>query len=245
MTDEPHEGDGPAPGPLSHGAKLRYPREGQGVEFDRVANFTDAVFAIALTLIAVELHPPPLDVEDDPIELLHSLGEMGDELIIFFVAFAVMGSYWLANHRFVAGLRGMDSSYVSWVLPYLAMVAFLPFPADMMGRYFDNPVAVSFFAVNMAAVSFLEWLLLWRAHVGDLLIHPLAPEAYRWASIGALAPVPVFLASVPVMWIDTRLGLATWALNAPIGIYLNRRAPGLGEPGVDHRDGETAGGAAD
>ena len=75
-----------------------------------------------------------------------------------------MGSYWLANHRFIAGLKAMDSKFVGWVLPFLAVVAFLPLPAATMGQYSENPVAVGFFAVTVAAVSFLEFCLLRRAH---------------------------------------------------------------------------------
>lgn len=202
-----------------------FERSGKGLEFDRVANFSDAVFAIALTLTAVELHPPVLTLEGDPTELLNKLSGMSDELIIFFVAFAVMGSYWWSNHRFVADLRAINSAYIVWILPYLAVVAFLPFPAALMGRYFENPVAVAFFALNMAVISTLEWVLLSRAQAGGLLVQPLTPDGYRWASLAALAPVVVFLISIPVMWIDTLLALAVWALNAPVGAYLGRRAP--------------------
>ncbi len=111
------------------------------------------------------------------------------------------------------------------MLPYLAGVAFLPFPAAMMGHYFDNPVAVSLFALNMAIVSFLEWVLLRRAHADDLFLQPLTSAGYRWASLGALTTVLVFLLSIPVMWINTVLGLLFWFLNTPIGIYLNGHAP--------------------
>jgi uncharacterized membrane protein len=204
-----------------------FERPGKGLEFDRVANFSDAVFAIALTLTAVELHPPVLTLEGDSTELLNKLGGMSDELIIFFVAFGVMGSYWWSNHRFVAGLRAINSAYMVWTLPYLALVSFLPFPAALMGRYFENPVAVSFFALNMALISTLEWVLLSRAQADNLLGHPLTPDGYRWASLAALAPVVVFLASIPAMWIDTLLGLAVWALNVPVGAYIGRRAPQL------------------
>jgi uncharacterized membrane protein len=231
MSDEPHVDQGAGPGPLSIGVGLRYPRSGRGLEFERVANFSDAVYAIALTLIAVALHPPTLKHLGSPSELFDGLGDMSEELIIFFVAFAVMGSYWLANHRFVAILREMDAAYVFWTLPYLAWVAFLPFPADLMGRYFDNPVAVSLFAVNVAMVSLLEWTLLWRAHRGSLFYEQLSPSAYRWASLGSLTPVLIFLASIPVMWIDTRLGLLIWLLNVPVGIALNRRAPEAAKAG--------------
>lgn len=212
-----------APGPT----KARYLRAGRGLEFDRVVNFSDAVFAIALTLTAVALAPPALDHERDAANLLEKLGAMSDELIVFFVVFAVMGSYWLANHRFVAQLGGIDAAYVVWTLPYLAVIAFLPFPAELMGRYFENPAAVAFFALNMALVSLFEWVLLWRAYESALFLRPLTRAGFRWASLGSLAPVVVFVASVPVMWIDTVLGLVVWALNMPVGAYINRHAPAL------------------
>lgn len=211
---------------------LPFPREGGGLEFDRVANFSDAVFAIALTLIAVGLKPPALAVEDDPSELAHALGEMSGELIIFFVAFAVMGSYWLAHHRFLASLRGVDSSFVFWTLPYLAWVAFLPFPAALMGPYFGNPVAVSVFAVTMAVVSLIETVLLWRAHVGDLFTVPPTPSGFRWSVAGSLSPVVVFLVSIPLMWVSTTVGVVFWAANAPIGLFLSRFAPTEDEAGT-------------
>ncbi|HEX8771946.1 MAG TPA: TMEM175 family protein, partial [Acidimicrobiales bacterium] len=179
MTEETGTAQNGQPNPVLRKGRLRYARSGRGLEFDRVANFSDAVYAIALTLIAVELHPPALQVGSSPTELLHELGGMSDQIIIFFVVFALTGSYWLANHRFVAGLRGINTSYVSWMLPYLAGVAFLPFPAALMGHYFENPVAVSLFAVNMAVVSFLEWVLLRQVHADDLFLQPLSPAGYR------------------------------------------------------------------
>ncbi len=66
MTEEPDTEQDGRPNPLPSRGRLRYRRSGQGLEFDRVANFSDAVYAIALTLIAVELHPPVLEVEGSP-----------------------------------------------------------------------------------------------------------------------------------------------------------------------------------
>lgn len=220
-----------APIPVRHPGILHFNRLDRGLEFARVATFIDAVYAIALTLIAVELRPPPLNVQDVGQDggraLWDALNHMAPEIIIFFIAFAVMGSYWLASHRFFAGLRSVDSRFVFWVLPYLAFVAFLPFPAAMMGNYSENPVAVASFAVTVAAVSFLEWCLLWRAHASNLFFAPLTPAGFRWASIGSLLPVFLFLVSIPVMFIDTYLGMAVWALNIPGGIFLNSRMPEL------------------
>jgi len=134
----------------------------------------------------------------------------------------------------VVGVPHGVEVYVFWTLPYLAWVAFIPFSADLMGRYFENPVAMSFFAANVAMVSLLEWVLLWRAHASGLFHRRLTPVRFRWASLGSLAPVLIFLLSIPVMWIDTRLGLSVWILNVPVGFYLNSHVPEpLGDDGDD------------
>ena len=218
--------------PVIQSKRTRYPRVEPGLEFARVANFTDAVYAIALTLIAVELKPPILDPHVDAqggheaaTQLGELLWEMREEFFIFFIAFAVMGAYWFQNHRFMAGLRGVDTPFVITMLPYLAFVAFLPFPAATMGKYSDNATAVASFAVTMAAVSFVETLLLMRAHKSKLFFVPLTDDQYRWGVIGSLSPVLLFLISVPVMLLteNTLLGFAVWALNMPLGVFLNTK----------------------
>jgi len=233
MTDEESPTNGEEHlNPVIYSKRTRYPRAEAGLEFARVANFTDAVYAIALTLIVVELKPPSLDSavmaaggHEAASQLGEALWEMRDEISIFFIAFAVMGSYWFQSHRFFAGLRGVDTAYVIMLLPYLACVAFLPFPAATMGRYSENPMAVSTFAVTMGAVSFCEWLLLVRAQKSGLFFAPLTEGQYRWGSIGSLVPVGLFLLSVPVMLVtgSALLGFVMWALNVPAGFLVNDR----------------------
>lgn len=216
-----------AGGPLAKGGEIRYSRGEPGLEFARLANFSDAVYAIAMTLLAIDLRPPELPslVENDPSELAHELWNMSDSIMIFFIAFAVMGSYWLANHRFIAGLRAVDSRLMLLVLPYLALVAFLPFPASLMGRYGGNPAAFAVFASTVAVVSFMEWTMLMRAHRADLLLESLSADELRWASMGSLAPVCWFLISIPLMWISPWVGIAAWWMNIPTGIYLDKHRP--------------------
>ncbi|MBI2705109.1 MAG: DUF1211 domain-containing protein [Actinobacteria bacterium] len=232
--DGAHDASPPAPdhvddqtpigGPLSFGKRLVYRRADSGLEFNRAANFSDAVYAIALTLIAVELRPPVnVSPQGDGRALLEALNDMSGEIVIFFIAFWVMGSYWVANHKFVAGLRAIDSSMVWTLLPYLAFVAFLPFPASLMAAYEGNPVAYSTFAFTMATVSFFEWVLLKLAHDRDLYVRPLSKEGYRYASVGSLLPVLWFLLSIPVMFVSTGLGIALWFIGPVVGIAFTKK----------------------
>lgn len=226
-ADEPDPQAESQPGPMPTGGfgRTRYGRESWGLEFDRVSFFCDAVYAIALTLIAVELKPPVLEHAGEARALLDGLGEMKGEFVAFFIVFAVVGNYWISHHRFMGWLRAVDGGFIGLTIAYLAFVAFIPFPAATMGQYLTNPAAVGLFAVVMAAVSLLEWVLFRHAYGHGLLAAPMSDRAFRWASIGSLMPVALFLLSVPVMFISTWLGMAVWFGNIVVGAVLARSQP--------------------
>jgi uncharacterized membrane protein len=79
--------------------------------------FTDAVFAIAMTLLVVEIGVPETiaGAADDPAALFEAFQDKGPRIFAFFLGCYVIGSYWAAHHRFMAwveavdrGLRGPD-----------------------------------------------------------------------------------------------------------------------------------------
>jgi uncharacterized membrane protein len=85
-----------------------------------VAFFSDAIFAIAMTLLVVGLDPP----------------EIADQVLR-------RARFWLAHHRYVGRLGGVDRRTTSVILVYLALIAFVPFPSAMLGQYSNNSVAVA------------------------------------------------------------------------------------------------------
>jgi uncharacterized membrane protein len=203
----------------------RWTRRGDGLEFDRVAFFTDAVFAIAMTILVVAIAVPSLRHAASGSDLLGRLDDKSSEFIAFFIGFAVLGNYWTANHRFVGYLAATSPRFVGWNLVYLAFVAWLPFPTALLGTYDRNPVAVSLFAVSAAIVSGLEATLFRIAQRDGLFRGPVPDPAYRHAMRAALVPVVFFLLSVPIAFLDTYVAIAVWALTVPGEILLDRTKP--------------------
>ena len=116
-----------------------YPREAGFAGFDRLMNFTDAVYAIALTLAALEIGLPEIEGNaNSPGALWSAIVEKGPKLGAFVVAFAWVAIYWRANHKFTATLRD-QRKFTAVTLLYLAFVAILPWPAEMLGEYWGNP----------------------------------------------------------------------------------------------------------
>ena len=191
-----------------------YPREGNGVGFDRVVFFSDAVIAIAVTLMAVEIGLPEVEDGASTSALWHAVVHKFPMFAAYVAAFAWVAFYWRANHRFTATLRGMTGRYIAVVLVYLGILALLPFPAGMLGHYWDNPVAVVIFAVFAAVVSAWETMLFIVADRDQLFIRPVTPEFRRQSIIGSLTPVVGFLLSIPLAFVSTWAAIACWFICA-------------------------------
>ena len=192
--DQPAPEDGPDVDPWT---QRFYQRGTQG--FERVIFFSDAVYAISLTLIAVQLVLPALsDLSSSDVGevITESLGNIWAYAFTFiWVAF-----YWKANHRFTLTLRRMDNRYIWAVLIYLAFIALLPLPAALLGEEWD-PRALAFFFVYMACVSLLEVVLMIIAIRRDLLVRQLTgPQQRRWV-LSSLSPVVAALVAAPLAFV--------------------------------------------
>lgn len=208
-----NEGEGePKPG--------TYHRESNGLEFDRVSFFTDAVYAIAMTLLVVDLHVPETDDG-----LAAALGAMSYEIFGFFLGFLVIGRFWLSHHQFFGALRSVDLAMVRVNLVYLALVAFCPFPVSLISAYEDDPAAFLLFAATVGGISLLEAVLLLMAARGGHLARALSPSGLRYTLAMATSPVVVILLSLPLVTVSTTVALLFWLAMIPVGIAFDRFAP--------------------
>ena len=203
----------------------RFQREGEGTAFERVAMFTDGVYAIALTLIVVAIGVPALTDSGNAGELWRALGDHLRELVSFLVGVGVIGFYWTSHHEAFNRLDAVDRRYASWTVLYLGGVAFLPYPIRLVGSYADNPVAWAVFAANLAVVSSLEAVMFSHSWRAGLLRPGWTRPAYRWNLLMSLVPVPLFVLSVPVAFLAPRMTALVWALTPLVQVAAGRGKP--------------------
>jgi uncharacterized membrane protein len=204
-----------------HEVPTRYERDNAGLEFDRVAFFSDAVYAIAMTLLVVGIGVPKVQDEN----LGQALAGLDSEIISFFIGFIVLGFYWLSHHAMFAGLRAVNTVLL-WVnLVYLACVAFLPFPTAIVGSNGDEPLAFVLFACSLAAVSIMEMAAYLCAFHYDLIRERPSPARHRHDLVAGLLPGIVFLLSLPLAFVDTQIAFFTWFLLFPAEQVLDRLMP--------------------
>jgi uncharacterized membrane protein len=207
--------------------RVRYERGSD--EFGRVLAFSDGLFAIAMTLLVVAIAVPTISDADSVGELWEALGDQTEDYVSFFISFAVIGRYWLAHHQFFARLAALDGRLILINLVYLGFVAFLPFPTDLLGSYFENPLSVAVYAVNVAVISGLEVVMFRHAHRRGLMRERFPEDVYRWGVVQSLSPVVFFLLSVPVAFLDTGWAVACWVLGIPFAVFSQRWRPEAAE----------------
>ena len=193
---------------------------------DRVVFFSDAVFAIAMTLLVFQLRVPilraslPQSQEND--QLWHALRGLGGELYSFALTFFVLGMFWMAHHRKFRLIRRYDDRLLWLNLAFLFFVAFVPFPTAVLGRYGDE-VATLLYASTMALTGLLAGAITLHAYGRHRLIDANIDDRdiRHWIRRSYLSPI-VFLASIPVAFVSPRAAQLLWLL-AIVGTFLLER----------------------
>ena len=151
---------------------------------ESLAAFVDGVFAIALTLMVLEIRFPDLPVGGEAA-LLQGYIQAFQGLNIYASSFFLAACFWGVYHRTITYLRKVDFLTTWLVLPFLLLVALIPFHVAVMVRYYDSFLPVLALALNCWLMC-LFWYMLWRhATSGHRLVHPAMPDRlirmhYTW-----------------------------------------------------------------
>ncbi len=195
-------------------------REQERLGLERIIFFSDAVFAIAITLLALELRVPDLPIDRAAAELPQQLLAMTPKFIGYLLSFLIIGSYWITHHRDFQFIQRYDRRFIWINLLLLMFVAFLPFPTALLGNYPGQQLTVTFYAATLAATGFVKALLWWYASRRHRLIDP-ALDPHRVALIArrSLITPLVFSFSILVAVFNPFLAMWSWSLVG-IAIWL-------------------------
>jgi uncharacterized membrane protein len=202
-----------------HRGRPRYTRD--TLEFGRVVNLSDGLFAIALTLLVFTLDASAVPLERIDGVLIDQTGE----LIAFLISFAVIANFWWAHHRFIANLGALEPGLIRLNLALLGAVALIPFPTSLLGRDPTQRGSVIPYLALLALVAILHLSLIARAQTVEAWRHPLPAGLFPWLLAGWGTTTFVALAALGVALVLPLAGLAMMTLTWPIEALVSRRAP--------------------
>ncbi|HEX5601242.1 MAG TPA: TMEM175 family protein [Pyrinomonadaceae bacterium] len=131
-----------------------------GLSFERVVFFSDAVFAIVITLLVLELKVPHLAEHNEP-SLQHALVDLIPNVLGFVVSFLIIGLMWVEHHRIFRYIDDYDAGLLWRNLLLLLCVSFVPFPTALFSENFWSRTAFILYTASFGGVATAK-LLIWR-----------------------------------------------------------------------------------
>lgn len=186
--------------------------ERRWLDVSRIVFFNDAIFAIAMTVLVFGFRVPEgLGGEAEP-DLVKILRGQLDDFLGYFLSFAVLAFYWIAHHRLFDHVKRADRWLLYLNLIFLAFVALLPYPSELLQHYGDTRAATIFWSATIALAGASFTALVVHAARGHL-VDPPFERAYRQHAVLRHASVPVFFAaSIPVAFLSVAAAKFVWLL---------------------------------
>lgn len=195
----------------------------QGLGLERLLFFSDAVMAIAITLLAIDLKIPEIPAALASTELPRQLDALGPRIVSFVISFVVIGIYWSSHHRYFGYVRRYDGRLIALNLLFLMFIALMPFVASLLGQYPTVPLGVIVYAAAVAAIGFTLAAMWYYMTSGHRLVDANLDDAFirNRTIIAIVSPIP-FLVSIPLALVSEVAALVVWWLGPFVALGLLR-----------------------
>ena len=133
-------------------------------QLERMILFSDAVFAIAITLLVIEIKVPEIEKEHlSEAALLHELAKLIPKFFGFMISFMFIGIYWRVHHRLFGYVINYDARLLMLNLLFLFAIALMPFSTAFYSEYIMKHMVtpVVFYTGNIILLGFFN-VLMWR-----------------------------------------------------------------------------------
>ena len=198
---------------------------------ERLVFFSDAVFAIVITLLVLPL-TAEIELPEGGRDLADHVRGQWPKVLSFLVSFLVIGQFWISHHRLFVLVRRYDQRLLWLNLIFLLTVSFMPFPTALVGARStpQDHFAAVFYAASMTLASLtLTGTSLYARRAG-LLDLSVDGDTAAYLLTRSVATMVLFLASIGAAFLGgLRAGLLFWVLLIPVArLLLARRhhAPG-------------------
>jgi uncharacterized membrane protein len=188
-------------------------------ETGRIEAFSDGVFAVAITLLVLNIQvPSPLPPDTDLIAFLFR--HQWPYYLAFLTSFATIGIMWINHHRLYSHIKRSDNTLMVLNLLLLLIIVFIPFPTALLAQYiFDpNEHQAAVFYSGVSCVMAICFNLLWRyaAHENRLLARDADQHAVKAITNQYMLGPLLYLITFGVAWIS---GPVCIALNLLLAVF--------------------------
>lgn len=185
---------------MAHPATALHHHDRTEFQLERLILFTDAVFAIAITLLAIEIKLPEMEGRPTDAQIWEQLVRLIPKFIGFLTGFAVIALYWMAHHRIFRFMRNYNPKILWLNILFLLFIVLMPFSSGLFSSYATVKAPFTVYAVNIVLAALAQvWLMRYLANPAHGLIYPADathPDLDWWRP---LVPAAGFLLTLVVM----------------------------------------------
>jgi uncharacterized membrane protein len=216
LEDVPRDPEKPSTVPTSAESNTASSAEAAGPAKGRVEAFSDGVFAVAITLLILDI---TLDHKAAPGRLWQDLGELGYHYAAYAISFLTIGVMWVTHHRLLTNVAAVDHGLMYRNLFLLAVIAFIPFPTGILSEYVHGEgtqnmrAAVGLYGLTMIALGVAFTLLWLRVYRQPALRTPEASSmAIRTDLVRAGVATLIYVAATAITLFAPWLSLIIFAV---------------------------------
>jgi len=194
----------------------------QDFQVERIAFFSDAVFAIALTLLIIEFHPPHIGKESTYAEVWHEVKEMKFKFAALVLSFALIVGYWMRHHLLFRHIHNYNKAIIIANMAILLPIIFFPFTTSFLYESLNGNVEAVvipyrlFMLNNILAGAFTWWFYRLVIKKYKAFSYPMKQEEERDFSIKIIASTISFLLVFIISFYSFKY--SAWGL-IPFGAY--------------------------
>ncbi|ALV54681.1 TMEM175 family protein [Streptomyces althioticus] len=182
---------------------------------------SDGVFAIAITLLVLDIHVPQ-GLDSDGFH--QALGDVVPNLGAYAISFAVLAGFWRDHRAIFHRVRLVDADVIGLTVLGLGLAALLPFPTALVSEYGDESTSVVIYSAAVASLGAVH-LALAAVVARRPWLHgdaqPLRNEFLYAVDLGTM--VAVFLVTIPLALVVGPAAMWWWLVLVPIKVWLGRK----------------------
>ncbi len=180
---------------------------------NRVEAFSDGVFAVAITLLVLNLQVPQLATAVLSTKLVPELLALWPKLLSYAISFIIVGIYWVGHHNTFHYIKRSDRTLLWLNLLLLLFIVFIPFPTALIGQYPEQQISVIIYASTLVCTGLVLQLLWWYASSNHRLVdQDIDPHLVQMASRRNLTAPLIYLLAIGVSFFSVQVSLIFFVL---------------------------------
>jgi uncharacterized membrane protein len=194
---------------------------------DRIVNLSDGVFAIAITLLVLDIRVPDIPENLVATELPAALLALWPKYFGYVLSFVVISTFWIIHHSIFRPIREYDRGLLYLNFLFLMFVAFVPFPTSLLGEYGEHRLPVAIYAGTLAVGRLLLTAIHWYSTKNYRLVDEgQDPREVRFYLIRGLRIPLIFLLSIGVSFFSVSAAIWSWVIMLLVDtVILRKRGP--------------------